>query len=829
MCSVPTRTRTPVPMHRVGGFETQGSLFNRRPSTRPALHLWTRWGDGGSSPAGDGCRACLRRAGFFVSVASVYSDTLSVAAISTISMELPVDTEEKLLEALEHTKDDLKLTNDEEKRLTKAFKEPEFKKLLGEYMQEISDPKNRAEYEQYIAEQERDKKVPKNMQIIKPKSGFVVKCRKRGPKAADGDRADEKLFINVCSAVEVETPSSSKEKKGMSWSLPHMIGAPHMVQDKSGTPCTTFEVAFNTETLAKCTNPDFKKMVANVAFDAVKTNYKKYAGGNANLADDWKILKSLKAFGGAPGMMSLKKKVEPEAAPAGSTQPKTTGNPKKKKRGGDLKVKPGFLKPKPQKNPDGTEIPKCVIVERGVFDLKDTIRVREADAKRPKDLVCKVSLPKVESFGDIELDVDERTLTIDVPKIYSLKKRLPYPVFGDKGSATWMKSKNELVVTIPVCPPEKIVPSVFEGDGLGEDSMWGEKEDDCKLDDEVASSSGHHIEELGFSPRIQAEDEAAHEESDAAHAQERAMEPSVVEDGTATEEVAAAPAPPTPAASTTPDIPGLSPEMLQKLKEAREAYALWQEKGDSKAAEAEEQRKTKEAEQIAAAKRRAVASAVANNQEQYIPAESFEGSKAGYVFKMGEKGLGYYWDIVSNGGQLLAPVSSAKENTMSNVIQKDDIAGSESCFEMPKYRFRQDKSTMTLLLQVKQIKAGSVVTVYSAQCMHVKFDTDEMTYALKVQAPKHCEIDKRASTFNVSENNMALVVGKTAPGKWTLAVERVPKATTVFLDDAETTAAGGSDDADEDNRPKTVGGAARGKGESAGHAPLANKLFLELD
>ena len=59
----------------------------------------------------------------FVCVASVYSDTLSVAAISTISMELPVDTEEKLLEALEHTKDDLKLTNDEEKRLTKAFKE----------------------------------------------------------------------------------------------------------------------------------------------------------------------------------------------------------------------------------------------------------------------------------------------------------------------------------------------------------------------------------------------------------------------------------------------------------------------------------------------------------------------------------------------------------------------------------------------------------------------------------------------------------------------------------------------------------------------------------
>ena len=64
--------------------------------------------------------------------------------------EMPFDTEEKLLDAMNRTKNDLKLTKEEETRLTKAFKEPEFKKLLGEYMQEISDPKNRAEYEQYI-------------------------------------------------------------------------------------------------------------------------------------------------------------------------------------------------------------------------------------------------------------------------------------------------------------------------------------------------------------------------------------------------------------------------------------------------------------------------------------------------------------------------------------------------------------------------------------------------------------------------------------------------------------------------------------------------------
>ena len=59
------------------------------------------------------------------------------------------------------TKDDLKLTGEEQARLTKAFKEPEFKKLMADYMTEISDPKNKAEYDAYIEQLEKDNKVPK--------------------------------------------------------------------------------------------------------------------------------------------------------------------------------------------------------------------------------------------------------------------------------------------------------------------------------------------------------------------------------------------------------------------------------------------------------------------------------------------------------------------------------------------------------------------------------------------------------------------------------------------------------------------------------------------
>ena len=65
-------------------------------------------------------------------------------------MEDPKLMESHLKEAMKRSKDDLKLTKEEEDRLTSAFKEPEFKKLMGEYLQEISDPKNKAEYDQYI-------------------------------------------------------------------------------------------------------------------------------------------------------------------------------------------------------------------------------------------------------------------------------------------------------------------------------------------------------------------------------------------------------------------------------------------------------------------------------------------------------------------------------------------------------------------------------------------------------------------------------------------------------------------------------------------------------
>jgi len=70
--------------------------------------------------------------------------------LSTRESEMPEMTEDNLKAALEAQvnkggKDDLKMSKDEVDKFTKAFAEPEFRKLMADYVEEISDPKNRAE------------------------------------------------------------------------------------------------------------------------------------------------------------------------------------------------------------------------------------------------------------------------------------------------------------------------------------------------------------------------------------------------------------------------------------------------------------------------------------------------------------------------------------------------------------------------------------------------------------------------------------------------------------------------------------------------------------
>ena len=47
-----------------------------------------------------------------------------------------------------------KMTKDEEKRMTQALEKPEFREMLFDYIKEIQDPANRAQYEADLAKYE---------------------------------------------------------------------------------------------------------------------------------------------------------------------------------------------------------------------------------------------------------------------------------------------------------------------------------------------------------------------------------------------------------------------------------------------------------------------------------------------------------------------------------------------------------------------------------------------------------------------------------------------------------------------------------------------------
>ena len=55
------------------------------------------------------------------------------------------------------------------------MKRPKFADLMIDYMKEISDPKNREEYDEYLNQLERENELPKDMKLIKPEPQFCLK------------------------------------------------------------------------------------------------------------------------------------------------------------------------------------------------------------------------------------------------------------------------------------------------------------------------------------------------------------------------------------------------------------------------------------------------------------------------------------------------------------------------------------------------------------------------------------------------------------------------------------------------------------------------------
>lgn len=730
--------------------------------------------------------------------------------------------ETNLREAMLRTKDDLELTNEEEARLTKAFKEPEFKKLMADYMAEISDPKNKAEYDAYINQLEKDNKVPKGTKLVRPDAGFCVKCKKQG--------SGEKVFVNICSAPDVDVATSQNTPKGQSWQLPHMMGPPHMEQDKSKTPCMTFDICFHTDTLKRSAkNVRFQKLLVQTALETIQEKTNKY-GQKVSLESNFRILKGVKAMGGKPNMLSVKvDNVAAEGVSAAKTATNNNNEKQATKKTEKNKTKRTGKNDASAANDMGAL--SCVVVERGHFDMRNFLSEgnrNRVNRHRPQELVIKIKMPGVKSMASVELDVSERELVLVVPGEPKFVRRLPYPVNGDEGSAKFLRKTSTLQVVVPVLPP--VVEELEAKEEAKEEEAKEEMEASKPVMEEVinteAASSTGAVAPVGLV--------AAPTASAVGHVVASADEPAAPS--------AAAEALKPPREASIPA--GLDSDMMEKIRQAREAYSNWAKKGNDK----DEEDAVIKAKEAAAAAKRSIETSSQGTLEggqdgvadgpNFVAAAKFSGTRKGYVFKKGGKGCGYYVDTryrkkrtpIAAAAAASGPEISVVEEVADEKRSCVDLFDAEPTLSMPPHRFRQDLRTLTLLIQVESIDEESTSVMFTPKGAVVSFAAGGKQYGLRVCAPKDRTLLPTQSRFNVSDRNMAVIIAKEQAEKWgaEMNIEAIQLSDTAGKKEDEAVEDEAGEEAVGAASASTVGSAEVNDGGLGGASMLSNTLMYDL-
>ena len=205
----------------------------------------------------------------------------------------------------------LDMSRQELDHFTKAMQAQEFKDMMGDYVNEISDPKHRPEQDQYLKELEERGELPPGTELIQPESGFCIKTTSK-KMVSDHKKTffDQKTFVNVCWHDSLEKPNQKTTtmpdgKTGTSWSLPYRVSKGKHDQDNNGALCMTYDVVFNGEVSKFLRNQEFQKFVADTAIDGVN---RVLAEQKEKVSSDYKILKNIKCKGVRPQMMTIKSK-----------------------------------------------------------------------------------------------------------------------------------------------------------------------------------------------------------------------------------------------------------------------------------------------------------------------------------------------------------------------------------------------------------------------------------------------------------------------------------------------------------------------------------------
>ncbi len=393
--------------------------------------------------------------------------------------------------------EDLKLSNDEVKRLTNAFKNEEFRKLFGEYAAEISDPDNKARYEAEIQQMENERGM--DIKFVHPEPGYVL-------KTSDGK---SKAFVNICKNENIGRPSAEKKigpggSKGMCWNLPHSFAPPREDIDKAGVKCTVYDFVIHPDTYRMAeTNARFKAMVHDTAFDGIARQF--------DVKLDRKNVRFPKInFKGKPVPTVIRTKQSdniPKQKPEEhdilnklpypyddlSTEEKMKKREEQRKKSDNDKRNSSLTKQQEtnaSKDAQQYTEPTYVITHRSEVDYQDYTNAPQLrTSTRPKELVIAINLPLLKSAKQVDLDIFEKHLQLksESPAKYQLSLNLPYEVDENKGSAKFDKAKKQLQVTLPVTRLQQVQTS----SNTTEEDMKNHISNDLSNDDTDRNMGGN--------------------------------------------------------------------------------------------------------------------------------------------------------------------------------------------------------------------------------------------------------------------------------------------------------------------------------------------------
>ena len=318
----------------------------------------------------------------------------------------------------------INMTEEEAQRLSDCMGKEEFMGLFRDYIDDISDPKNQEEYDQYLRQLEEEGEIPEGDEIIRPTAGFVVKT-----KSVD---VGSKIFVNICGTPKVPKPSQGARpagyettgsmgdgaKTGAFWSIPYIHTSMRMDRDKDNKPCHVYDILFNNETIAlsESEGPRFKALVVQTALESIEENGKVKLR-NADGKFDFSIMQKMTYKGQVIRPHKLKKDVlaQPQApsSHAAKQQPQ-----------------PAAAKPAKKKvDQDDPTKPKMTVVHRGEIDMGDFMKAAGARdlplSRRPKELVIKLELPLMQSAADMQLDIKGGFLEFSADQAgYKLKHKV---------------------------------------------------------------------------------------------------------------------------------------------------------------------------------------------------------------------------------------------------------------------------------------------------------------------------------------------------------------------------------------------------------------------